>query len=200
MARKQHLSLADATEDQIEPMQNGTLEEDSNDEPAVNEERAPKIFSHADDVERLGKAIIGNDYSKVKGERFEFIYVSETFKQDGEECLCKAQKVQGINAYLAQLFNNGVEPAEGPGDPFFLILISKPMWEAMEFDAKTAVLDNVLWQCHRRDNGAIYIRKPEIKTSVEVLHRRGLYNNKLKDAGRVIKKHLDQASLLDEAV
>lgn len=197
MPRTQHLSLAEATDEQIADALEGKMPEaEAQPEPTPDETKPPKIFGPAEDVEQVARAILSQSYPKVKGCKFVYLYVSESFKVDGEDCLMKATKVQGVNAYMAQFLSENVE---APADPFFLILVNKPMWTAMDLDQKLAVLDNTLWQCHIRETGALYIRKPEIKTSVEVVHRRGLYTNKLKDMGQVAKKHILQPDLLETA-
>jgi hypothetical protein len=193
---KEHLSLAEASEEQIADALEGNMPEEpaQEAEPTPDETKPPKIFGPAEDVEKIARAIISQSYPKVQGTRFVYLYVSESFKQDGEDCLMKAVKVQGVNAYMAQFLSENVE---APADPFFLILVNKPMWTAMDIDQKLAILDITLWQCDIRETGALYIRKPEIKTSVEVIHRRGLYTNRLKDMGQVAKKHILQPELME---
>ena len=200
MPRSKHLTLSTATEEQIEnAIKHGEMPSEvevefKDDEITPDETREPKVFGPAEDIEQLARAIISQSYPRVRSQKFVYLYVSETFKQDGEECLMKATKVQGVNAYMAQFLS---EQVEAPGDPFFLILISKPMWQAMEVDHKLAILDQTLWQCDVRENGAIYIRKPEIRTCVDVIFRRGLFTNRLKDLGQAARKHIDQPELME---
>lgn len=198
MARETHLKLSGASEEEIAAALDGQMpeaEEPEADDQPKDEAKPPKIFKHAYSVESLGKMLIKQNYPKLQSVRVAYAFVSEASMSAGEPVIMKAQKVAGLNAWLAQLWTNGVDVTEGPGDPFFLIVVAESIWLEMSHDAKAALLDQVLWTCDVRETGALYIRKPDVQTSVDIVHRHGLFTNKLKDMGQVAKKYIDQPEL-----
>lgn len=207
MPRKNHLALADATEEQIAEMIDGSAQEtvETTDEElgsGKEETKPPKEFKHAPSVESLGKLLIKQNYPALSHQRILYVFVSEASKSEGQPVIMKPMKIQGLNAWLAQLWDGAGEFLEGPGDPFFLVLVSESHWLTMGMDDKTALLDETLWQFNVRETGALALRKPEIRTSVDVINRRGFYTNRLKDLAIVGKKHIAQAELsfVEEAV
>ncbi len=200
--KKNHLALADATEEHIESMLDGSAVEETTEEefPAKEETKPPKEFKYAHSVESLGKLLVKQNYPALSHQRILYVFVSEASKSEGQAVIMKPMKIQGLQAWLAQLWDGASEFTEGPGDPFFLVLVSESHWLTMGMNDKEALLDETLWQLHVRETGALAIRKPEIRTAVEVIHRQGFYTNKLKDLAVVGKKHIAQAELdIEEA-
>jgi len=204
--RKTHLSLAEATDEQVADMLDGSATEEEVEETDAEmtgngrgEDRPPKTFCMADPVETMGNLLIKDHYPKLRPQRVLYVYVSEASKSEGKEVIVKPMKIQGLNAWLAQLWDGANESTEGPGDAFFLILVAQTIWEKMDRKSREAVLDEALWQCDVRASGALYVRKLEVRTAVEVVQRHGLYDNKLADLGQVSKKFIDQPTLPVEA-
>lgn len=210
MAKAKTLMLAEASEEQIEEMQQtgSVLTPDDNDDTsettddkenrgAGREEKAPVEFSIADDVERLGDMIVKQNYPELAHVKIIYLFRSAAEKSGGEELIMSTSKKSGLDAWGWQCY---LENVSGPGDPFFIITVSQSHWELMSQNGKESMLDSHLARCGVRENsGALYLKKPDVQEFVTVLHRRGFYTNKLKDAAQVIKKHIDQPDLLEAA-
>ncbi len=165
----------------------------------VKKEKAPpREFAWADPVETLGRLLIGQNYPDLQGVRIVYVFTNKPATQEGEAVIASVSKVQGVIAWLAQLWDGASESTPGEGDPFFLIIVSQSHWDLMGQRAREAVVDDALWQCAVRDSGALYVRSPDVKTSVDVVHRHGLYTNKLKDLGQVAKRHIENPKLFEE--
>lgn len=207
MSRTKHLTLSEATEEQIEEMnETGSVElpEEETKDDAENRGsgKAPKdpvTFSLAYPVETLGRLIVDQNYPALKHQRIVYVFQSETPKVDGNEVPIVAKKLAGFQAWLGLCYD-GSQAQEGEAPSCFVLLVSQKMWDLMGQKSREAMLDEALWQCDVSEStGSIRIRKFDVKTSVEVLHRRGLYTNKLKDMGQVAKRHIEQPALLEEA-
>lgn len=70
--------------------------------------------------------------------RIRFIFVDKTPNSQGKEVWGTCRKISGLNAYL-----EGENPE---GDPFFVITISKDIWDILPPDKKLALVDHEL--CH----------------------------------------------------
>lgn len=70
--------------------------------------------------------------------RIRYIFVDKTPNSQGKEVWGTCRKISGLNAYL-----EGENP---DGDPFFVITISKDIWDILPPDKKLALVDHEL--CH----------------------------------------------------
>lgn len=67
-----------------------------------------------------------------------YLFVDKTQKLGGKEVWGTCRKVTGLNAFLG---------GEGPdGDPFFVITISKEIWDLLPHDKRVPLVDHEL--CH----------------------------------------------------
>lgn len=94
---------------------------------------APEVAEMAEDlINKYHQHLI--DYSV----RIRYVFVDKTPNSKGKEVWGTCRKVSGLNAYL-----EGENP---DGDPFFVITISKDIWDILPVDKKTALIDHEL--CH----------------------------------------------------
>lgn len=70
--------------------------------------------------------------------KLEYIFVDKTPKGKGREVWGTCRKVSSLNAFLAN-------EQEG-SDPFFVIVISEPVWDILPHDKRVALIDHEL--CH----------------------------------------------------
>jgi predicted metallopeptidase len=70
--------------------------------------------------------------------KLEYIFVDKTPKRKGREIWGTCRKVSSLNAFLAN-------EKEG-SDPFFVIVISEPVWDVLPPDKRIALVDHEL--CH----------------------------------------------------
>lgn len=195
------IKLSEATEQQVQEMvQDGhtTVEETETDQENRGTGRKKKDgneFSYADPAEQLGRLIINQNYPHLKHKRILYIFQSETSKQDGELIAMQVKTLAGLNAWLATCFD-GVEGVPGEADACFVILISQKFWDGYTPKQRELYLDHALAQCGVSETtGSIKRKKYEIQTNTELLHRHGMWNEKLKGAGQVLKQHILQPEL-----
>lgn len=70
--------------------------------------------------------------------RIEYVFSDKTPKSKGRETWGSCRKVSSLNAFLAN--------AQDGTDPFFVIVISEPVWEILPHAARVALVDHEL--CH----------------------------------------------------
>ncbi len=192
---------AAVTHGEIEPQEapaEETVTDKENRGAGKSQDREVREFSDADPAETLGRLLIAEHYPHLQHVRMVYVFTNESMKEAKVESAVKAIKVHGLNAWLAQLWNP-VESTAGPGDPFFVILIAQPFWDAMDAKTRLRNLDLAIWQCDKGGTGSLKLRKPEIRTSVEVLHRHGPMTNREKDAAAVLLKWSQGELPLEEA-
>jgi hypothetical protein len=207
--KKGEVNLATATEEEIRQMnEQGHVDDDSDDHEtetqtdkenrgAGREPSPPAEYSLADPAEVVGKLLIGQNYPELSHAAVKFIFATDLGSSDNQPVIMKTVMKKGLDAWGWQNFAHG---HAGPGDPFFVILISESHWNEMSPKAREARLDHHLAQCGvRKKTGALFLAKPDFSEFVTVINRHGLYTNKLRDAGQVLRKHFDQPSLLTEA-
>lgn len=94
---------------------------------------APEVKALADDlIDKYHRHLL--DYSV----KLRYVFTDKTQKSKGKEVWGTCRKVSGLNAYL-----EGESP---DGDPFFVITISKDVWDILPDDKKLALVDHEL--CH----------------------------------------------------
>lgn len=96
-------------------------------------------FFDAPEVEKIANELIPKyhqhliDYSV----KIRYVFTDKTPKSQGAEVWGTCRKVSGLNAFLED---------NKSGDPFFVITISKDVWDVIPDDQKIALVDHEL--CH----------------------------------------------------
>lgn len=94
---------------------------------------APEVAHVASDlIEKYHQHLIDHDV------KIRYVFTDKTPKSNGKEIWGTCRKVSGLNAYL----ENGTPE----GEPFFVITISKDIWDVLPKDKKSALVDHEL--CH----------------------------------------------------
>jgi predicted metallopeptidase len=94
-------------------------------------------FDEAAEVKKIAEDLIQKHHQHLidYSVKLRYVYVYKTPKSQGKEVWGTCRKVSGLNAYL-----------EGSGEDFFVISISKPVWDILPEDKKVALVDHEL--CH----------------------------------------------------
>lgn len=96
-------------------------------------------YKHAQEVEDIAIDLIQKYHGHLTDfdVHLEYVFVSKAPKRNGKEIWGQCRKVTGFNAHIAE--QNG-------GEPFYVILISEPVWDILPQDKRTALVDHEL--CH----------------------------------------------------
>jgi predicted metallopeptidase len=94
-----------------------------------------KEYSSAPEVREIAERLIEILKPELEGFEIRYVFCSETIKHSGREAMALARKITGLNAYLA-----------GHSEGFFLIEVSRPLWDALSVDQRIALVHHEL--CH----------------------------------------------------
>jgi predicted metallopeptidase len=99
----------------------------------ANYRPAPEVKEIAEDlIQKYHQHLL--DFSV----KLEYVFVDKTPKSKGREVWGTCRKVSSLNAFLAN--------AQEGTDPFFVIVISEPIWDILPPSSKVALVDHEL--CH----------------------------------------------------
>lgn len=152
---------------------------------------APEVKEIAEDlIQKYHQHLI--DYSI----KIEYVFVDKTPKSNGREVWGKCKKVTSLNAYLASPDPN----KEGSGDPFFVIIISEPIWDLLSKDKKIALVDHELCHAWAEENQKedddesppfkVSIKPHDLEEFSCIVRRHGLWRED-------VKEFIDSASKKD---
>jgi predicted metallopeptidase len=101
---------------------------------------AKQEFYPAPEVEEIADNLIVKYHSHLTDfdVRIEYVFSNKTPKKNGKEIWAYVRKISSLNAYLAGTDND-------PGD-FFVMVVSKPVWEILPHDKRMPLVDHEL--CH----------------------------------------------------
>jgi predicted metallopeptidase len=156
-------------------------------------------FFNAPEVEEIAQELITKYHHHITdySVKIRYIFVEKAPSSKGKEVWGTCRKISGLNAYL-----EGENP---DGDPFFVITISKDIWDILPKDKKIALVDHEL--CHTwaevkqqkdesEDDSDMEVDNP-VKLSVKshdleefscIVRRHGLWREDVKDFVEVALK------------
>lgn len=144
-------------------------------------------FIDAPEVKKLAEEILIPQFHKhlCDGEvRVEYYFDTDRIKRNGQEKGGYARKVTSLNAFLARDSSNETE-----GDAFFVIVISYPVWVALDKSKKLALIDHELSHCgvdkefDDNDNCAITLKMipHDIEEFTAIVERHGMWQSSLEE-------------------
>lgn len=135
---------------------------------------AKKEYAPAKEVREIAETLIALYHPHLVGIRIEYVFVSEPPVSLGRPLAGRARKVTGLNAFLA------TPDFEGEPEPFFVIEITLPMWDAKPFKWRIALVDHELKHCGcDRVTGQLYIVPHDEEEFDEIVERHGTWNEGL---------------------
>lgn len=157
-------------------------------------------YSPAPSVATIGRKIINSFHPHLRGTRVEFLYRSEANRKGGKSVLGTAEKITGKNAILSTPDVGDDESASSEGLDYFLITISRDLWQHLEEFQREALVDHELCHCTIEvdDDGMpkLVLVAHDVEEFNEVVYRHGLW---LPDLTRFIRAiGPDQLSLWSE--
>lgn len=129
-------------------------------------------FEHAREVENLATMLIDSDHPHLMAARIEYVFVSPTPKTKNKEVWGRAKKITGLAAWL------GTEKdfRDNSPEPFFVIEISKEVWDAISQSQKIALVDHELMHCSYDDEkDQITLRPHDCEEFTGIVERHGLW-------------------------
>jgi hypothetical protein len=167
------------------------------------EERIPLTFRAAPEVEEIARPLIRAHHQHLIHARVRYLFRSTPEKVDGKPCLGTARKISGLNAYLSgdddgEAFDGmaHVEP-----EPYFLVTMCEPLWDALEPSQRIALTDHELSHLFIED-GKYGLIGHDLEEFIGVVHRHGLWITNVEAFASVVmrKVHEAQAALALEDV
>lgn len=143
----------------------------------------------APDVKEIAEKLIKEHHPDIAEFRMEFVFVDKTPNKGGKEVWGTMRKVSALPAYLAA---DDKDQADGYTEPFFVMVISKPIWENLPDDKKVALVDHEL--CHagvktdKDGNPKPHIIPHDLEEFTAIVKRHGLWRDDVKEFLEVAKK------------
>jgi len=115
--------------------------------------------------------------------KLEYVFVDKTPKRNGKEVWGTCRKVSSLNAFLAG--------DDDGSDPFFVIVISEPIWDILPPDTRKALIDHEL--CHawakanqkedddEADPVKLSLRPHDVEEFACIIRRHGLWREDIQD-------------------
>lgn len=117
-------------------------------------------YFEAPQVEQIAQELISKYHQHLIdfSVKIRYVFVDKTPSSQGKEVWGTCRKISGLNAYL-----EGEDP---DGDPFFVITISKDVWDILPHDKRVALVDHEL--CHA--SAEVKEDKKQKESDIEVEH------------------------------
>lgn len=125
------------------------------------------IFAKSDDVRVVAEDLIGRYHQHLLGVRVEYLFSSKTPKSKGSEVWGSARKISGLSAFLAG------DHSENPNDSFFVIVISRPIWDQIDEAKRRALVDHELCHCWVNEEGDLTTIGHDLEEFGAIVHRHG---------------------------
>jgi Putative phage metallopeptidase len=154
-------------------------------------------FIAAPEVENVARAIISEHHPHLRNVRVEYLFSVKDIKSKGKEVWGTMRKVSSLAAFLA-----GETDEDGPG-AFFCMVISLPVWKALDAARREALVDHELshaWIEEKEDGSvSLQLLHHDLEEFMGVVLRRGLWRNEVEQFADVVAQAA-QRSLYDSDV
>jgi len=144
----------------------------------------------APEVQKVAEELINEHHVHLKGIRIEYVFVDKTPNRAGKEVWGTMRKVNALPAYLA---SNDDDKENGYIEPFFVMVISQPIWGNLTPDKKLALVDHEL--CHagikddKEGNPKPTIIPHDLEEFTCIVKRHGLWREDVKEFAEEAKKN-----------
>ncbi len=150
----------------------------------------PKVYAHAENVEKEAKSLIANFHPHLSTARFRYVYVDVASMKNGKPVRGKVRRISGVLDFLLEAD--------------FLMEIALDQWNELADTQRKALVDHLLECCTGEEdetNGDMKwgVREPDVQEFSTILRRHGAWNDDLA-AFSTIAKTIDIDGLVEEAV
>lgn len=148
-------------------------------------------YTPAPEVKEIAEELIEKHHHSLHEHkpRIEYVFIDKTPKKNGKEVWGTMRKVTNLASFLAQ---EEFAQEQGINDPFFVMTITKPVWDILDNDKKVALVDHEL--CHaaveEKDNGDIklVLVPHDLEEFTSIVRRHGLWREDVKEFAEVAQK------------
>jgi len=149
-----------------------------------------KEYGMAESVEATALKLIPNFHPELATARIKYIYVDKASQESGRPVMGKVRKVSGALQFLL--------------DIDFLIEVALDVYNDLQPDQKTALVDHLLERCFGEEDeksGEMkwQVRKPDVQEFASILQRHGAWNEEL-DGFVSIAKNVRVEDLVNDVV
>jgi Putative phage metallopeptidase len=138
-------------------------------------------YRMAGEVREVAQKLIELFHPHLFGCRIEYVFVSKPPLRLGKPLAGRARKVTGLTAFLA------TPNFEGEPEPFFLIEITKPIWDTFTAEQRIALVNHELKHCDvDGETGNLTIRPHDEELFLDEIIWHGLWNESLQQLGEVV--------------
>lgn len=145
-------------------------------------------FQSAPEVKEVADELIPLYHPHLQDARIEYVFSSTVSKKGGKEVWGTMRKITSLTAYLGGTKN---EQDNGATGPFFVMTISKPVWEELDSTKKKALVDHEL--CHafvkldEEGEAKLDIVPHDLEEFKAIVERYGLWRDDVKDFVKATK-------------
>ena len=139
-------------------------------------------YTPAPDVRAIAEDLIPKYHQHLDGVRIEYVMGDKTPKHGGKETWGYVRKVSSLPAYLAS------DPADQKGGdvaPFFVMVISEPVWVNLMPDKRVALVDHELCHCgvevDDEGNSKLVTIPHDLEEFTSIVRRYGLWREEVRD-------------------
>lgn len=140
-------------------------------------------YSVAEEVREIALELIPQYHSHLEefGVRIEYVFSDKTPMRKGKQTWGVCRKVTSLNAFLSQEKNE--EMAETK--PFFVLVISKPIWDTLQENKRKALVDHELSHAGAEldENGELklHIIPHDLEEFSAIVRRHGMWREDVKE-------------------
>jgi len=144
----------------------------------------PAKFVPAPEVETVARTIIREHHPHLQNARLDYLFSVKEIHSKGKEVWGTMRKVSSLAAFLA-----GETDGDGPG-AFFCMVISQPVWRALDQARREALVDHELshaWIEEKEDGSlSLQLLHHDLEEFMGVVLRRGLWRNEVEQFADVV--------------
>jgi len=138
-------------------------------------------FTPAPEVKEIAEELIPLHHSHLVDARIEYVFTDTVGKRGSKQVWGTMRKISALPAYLAADKNS---QNHGETDDFFVLTITKPIWEDLSYKQRVALVDHEL--CHAGvkldDEGEakLFIVPHDLEEFTCIVKRHGLWREDVK--------------------
>jgi predicted metallopeptidase len=139
------------------------------------------LYYPAPEVETLSKDIITKYHEHLKDTRIEYVFTDKVPKQGNKEIWAYVRKISSLNAYLA---SEAVDQNNVQTTPFFVMVVTEPIWKELSNAKREALIDHELLHCGVEidDEGTAKLKllPHDLEEFTAIVQRHGLWREDVK--------------------
>lgn len=140
-------------------------------------------YAKADEVRAISEKLIALFHPHLLGVRVEYVFLSRTPISQNRETWARIRKVSGLNAWLA------TELPEAEPEPFFVMEVAKPIWDALAPEQQIALVDHELAHAgYDEEKDTIALRGHDVEEFSAVVGRHGAWRESLAVFAQELKR------------